>query len=870
MKPCSVFIFAVSFAVLITPLAAAQGNVYYISINDPNCDDNGNGTSAVPWCNLSRAYTWYAGAGPKVQEGDVVLFRDGDYGEFEESTYKGIQYYFHRTDWITYKADAGHKPILTNIFIRNRNVSSGEDGESYLIFDGFTIGEDFNETTGSVSITYTSYVKILNSNITHKPNSITGYYAPYWNAGDDCIGGSFVSNIFIENNEISRCVRGIDVTDGGSNWVIKNNNVSYCSADNIALGVASGVTVDGNYLYDIRRFTTVMAIYGTKTGDFYSGDIIEMPGTDAIGVVYDWTEATNKLRVFVTSENTFHEYHEANNSLTISDTISGATLDPVTLVDPAHTDGFQIDPGPNQVLNNFVFVNNYIDRRNSYGIGSENGQGVKIVGRVGTDFSNLTIENNVIDCGSQGSAGVPILFHAVRDVKFNNNTLLGAGGSLFGRSTLVNNLIIDEMYNNIIEYLLIRETEVGGFFVNVKSHNNNIFGNNPNGTGGDYPFVLNSSEFVNVDIDSLFVDVDSDLHPILSGLACNGSVNDYGVAVGALSCTNQCENGEVRLCSRQNGVCENSSETCTNNVWPGCDYFSIQGYELIEESCLDFEDNDCDSNVDDDDFDCSFAGPEGVVSYWKFEDNLYDETQNNDGTGIGNPEYISGVSGQAIQFNGANYIDVGTMGDFGSQVADNYTVLFWIKTNSSNKSSVYGTRDSGSVVQIMFYTNYAFDKVETSGYVYAQVGGSEGGTRFPGDSPNINNNEWHHIAVVHSPSAGSLKIYNNATLLTTYVRTTLVPSTFDFENPLLIGANNDRYGSAELFFNGTIDEVMVYNRALNLTEIQEIYNAQKPSLATGAATGGAPGFELNIITLIITVILASAVLIAANDSWARG
>lgn len=69
-----------------------------------------------------------------------------------------------------------------------------------------------------------------------------------------------------------------------------------------------------------------------------------------------------------------------------------------------------------------------------------------------------------------------------------------------------------------------------------------------------------------------------------------------------------CENGQQRLCPKQDGVCSGSMETCVGNEWPGCDdstYLAHSAdYEPQEASC-DNMDNDCDGAVDGMTRDCS-------------------------------------------------------------------------------------------------------------------------------------------------------------------------------------------------------------------------------------------------------------------------
>ena len=66
-----------------------------------------------------------------------------------------------------------------------------------------------------------------------------------------------------------------------------------------------------------------------------------------------------------------------------------------------------------------------------------------------------------------------------------------------------------------------------------------------------------------------------------------------------------CDNGQTQLCFNQNGVCSNSRETCTGNVWAGCsaaNYLANNiSYTPVETGvalCRDGLDNDCDIGFD--------------------------------------------------------------------------------------------------------------------------------------------------------------------------------------------------------------------------------------------------------------------------------
>ena len=103
---------------LLTIISTASAATYYVDVANGN--DSNPGTSAQPWQTINRAYTWYSGTGPKVAEGDTVLFRNGNYGSFIEDTIVDrVTNLVYRDNWITYKADTGHSPSFTSIKIKN-------------------------------------------------------------------------------------------------------------------------------------------------------------------------------------------------------------------------------------------------------------------------------------------------------------------------------------------------------------------------------------------------------------------------------------------------------------------------------------------------------------------------------------------------------------------------------------------------------------------------------------------------------------------------------------------------------------------------------------------------------------------------------
>ncbi|MCD6414521.1 MAG: hypothetical protein J7L23_02725, partial [Candidatus Diapherotrites archaeon] len=141
----------------------------------------------------------------------------------------------------------------------------------------------------------------------------------------------------------------------------------------------------------------------------------------------------------------------------------------------------------------------------------------------------------------------------------------------------------------------------------------------------------------------------------------------------------ECNEGETRLCPNQDGVCDNSVESCTDGKWPGCNYTTIPNYETTETICTDGLDNDCDGMVDCEDSDCvetpacnqpnviSCAGGDQLIGDLN-NDGEINETDANIALEIG-----SGI----IQFTGDNLCCIDVNGDDALTDVDLLGILYY-------------------------------------------------------------------------------------------------------------------------------------------------------------------------------------------------
>ena len=104
---------------------------------------------------------------------------------------------------------------------------------------------------------------------------------------------------------------------------------------------------------------------------------------------------------------------------------------------------------------------------------------------------------------------------------------------------------------------------------------------------------------------------------------------------------------------------------------------------------------------------------------------------------------------------------------------------------------------------------------------------SGGRTVTTGFSIDLNN--WHHYVYVLSQTGNLKQMYRDGTIISNapYALTCTVKN-----SPFSIGGGFDQ-GSGSLWFNGNIDDICIYNRALNSMEISALYAGTNACFSVG-------------------------------------
>ncbi|MFD2727507.1 LamG domain-containing protein [Hyunsoonleella rubra] len=233
---------------------------------------------------------------------------------------------------------------------------------------------------------------------------------------------------------------------------------------------------------------------------------------------------------------------------------------------------------------------------------------------------------------------------------------------------------------------------------------------------------------------------------------------------------------------------------------------------IVTFSCSNNDDGNNQQTVNDGPF-----PSDGLLAYYLFNNNSNDSSTNSyhaTGNNIVYEEDREGNQSSAAAFNGFNAFVV-----FPEEIRfkpmQSSTLSFWIKTGMQSRYDLFDQRigssnsnnhNHGIIVNASEYGNMQ--------YVYPNYNENEG--------TNINEtipvrDAWTHFVYVKDATNGIMKIYVNSVEV---YSGSFTDQDFKINGELLLGVNyNETYR-----FEGHIDDIFMYNRSLNTSEITKLFN----------------------------------------------
>jgi hypothetical protein len=242
---------------------------------------------------------------------------------------------------------------------------------------------------------------------------------------------------------------------------------------------------------------------------------------------------------------------------------------------------------------------------------------------------------------------------------------------------------------------------------------------------------------------------------------------------------------------------------------------------------------------------------DGLVAYWSFDSGTAkdDSGNGNKGTIIGEPRLVDGKVGKAFDFDGEDD-GINVPSNPSLELPDALTCAAWIYPRD-----VIGNAAGNDHAGICWKGNmigwgsnaynWRIATASAAGLTWGSCGSGTEGYFATANCFVDGLNTWYHVALVEDGTVGTA--YVNGVVLTAADVTggnmdpPRPPAPYDTwpDEPVRIGWSQGYNGAigpdTDSYFDGIIDEVVLYNRALSANEITELMNVGLPATAVEPA-----------------------------------
>jgi glucose/arabinose dehydrogenase/PKD repeat protein len=184
---------------------------------------------------------------------------------------------------------------------------------------------------------------------------------------------------------------------------------------------------------------------------------------------------------------------------------------------------------------------------------------------------------------------------------------------------------------------------------------------------------------------------------------------------------------------------------------------------------------------------------------------------NTTGTLVNGPAWTTGKYGNSLSFTGTNFVNLGNPASL--RLTGSMTLSAWINISAN-------PWDDGAIVAKLGSAGWQLKTSPDTGARTAAIQISSNGSnsiqRY--SATVLTTNTWYHIAGVYDAAARALNIYVNGVLDNGVLSGTVPAAQTDASVNVNIGQRTGMPGDYN--FQGRLDEVHIFNRALSASEIQ--------------------------------------------------
>jgi len=258
----------------------------------------------------------------------------------------------------------------------------------------------------------------------------------------------------------------------------------------------------------------------------------------------------------------------------------------------------------------------------------------------------------------------------------------------------------------------------------------------------------------------------------------------------------------------------------------------------------------------------------GLIGYWTMDgkdlhQNVYDSSGNGHhgnlrdaAAGEGATTTAPGRIGQALRLNGSSdHVNLGTsVLGLGGPPTGEFSISVWFKRNGTGDTASTGNGGVVAEPLVAKGVGQAETKTENANYflgiragnrIVADFENRAGGGNHPVvGTTTILNNEWNHAVLVYAtssdPSSMNFRIYVNGQFDTASSTGGAVPEWESIQG-LGFGVTLNTSQTRDGFFNGDLDEIRMYDRALTDGEVSLLYKLGQAKVSVTPTGRPKPG-----------------------------
>jgi hypothetical protein len=207
--------------------------------------------------------------------------------------------------------------------------------------------------------------------------------------------------------------------------------------------------------------------------------------------------------------------------------------------------------------------------------------------------------------------------------------------------------------------------------------------------------------------------------------------------------------------------------------------------------------------------------PDGAVAWFRGDGDAKDSVGENHGELKGGVTFSPGIAGKAFRLDGANrYVEVPRSDRWGFGKRD-FSIELWVQYGAVQTDVAFIGCDEGPTDRDKWFFSHA------NGFLFFHINSAGRGNGFylakTPFSPALD--QWYHLVVTRS--RGTFTIYVNGAPSASENAAVVIPCP---DAPLIIGQ-----AECARFFNGLIDEVAIYDRALSPKQVKARWSALAPA-----------------------------------------